>query len=73
MNSSAFARRLALAASPLALGFAMIATPAAAQTTQPEDAPPATTEETGNDAASPAPGDEEIIVTGFIEQVSLRL
>jgi iron complex outermembrane recepter protein len=66
MNSSSFARRLALAASPLALGLALVASPAAAQSTQPEEAPPATTEESGNDAASPAAGsDEEIVVTGF--------
>jgi iron complex outermembrane receptor protein len=66
MKSSAFARRLALAASPLALGLALIATPAAAQTTSPEEAPPATTEESGNDAATPAPTEgDEIVVTGF--------
>jgi iron complex outermembrane receptor protein len=58
--------RFSLAASPLALCAALIATPAAAQTTQPEDAPPATTEENANDAASPAPAEgDEIIVTGF--------
>jgi iron complex outermembrane receptor protein len=66
MTNTRFAGRLALAASPFALGLALIATPAAAQNTQPEDVPPATTEETGNDAASPAPvEDETIIVTGF--------
>jgi iron complex outermembrane receptor protein len=66
MTSFTNDRRLWLAASPLALCVALIATPVQAQTTQPEDVPPAATEETGNDAASPAPAeDEAIVVTGF--------
>ncbi|GAA4011537.1 TonB-dependent receptor [Sphingomonas swuensis] len=68
MTSSTSLRRLALAASPFALGLALIASPAAAQTTQPADAEtkPATTEDEGNEAATPAPTeDEAIIVTGF--------
>jgi iron complex outermembrane receptor protein len=66
MTSFSNDRRLWLAASPLALCVALIATPVQAQSTQPVDVPPATTEETGNDAATPAPAeDEAIVVTGF--------
>lgn len=63
MNSSVFARRLALAASPLALGLAL-ATPAAAQEAANEAAEvenvaePATTDEA-------AEADDTIVVTGF--------
>jgi iron complex outermembrane receptor protein len=66
MNSSAFTRRLALAASPMALGLALIASPASAQEAANEPTPATeAADEDGNDAASPAPGEEEIIVTGF--------
>lgn len=68
MTAMKFTSRLAVATSPLALGLALIASPAAAQTTQPADSEitPATTEENGNDAASPKPAeDDTVVVTGF--------
>ncbi|WP_300973846.1 TonB-dependent receptor [Sphingomonas sp. LHG3406-1] len=62
MNVSNFTSRLALAASPLAIGLALVATPAAAQTAPAEE--PTAADEAAAEPITEAEG-EAIVVTGF--------